>query len=239
MALFSADERGLDEIIYVLDQPERRDELLAIAESARVRFGRPFRVVLPSEGRGFGPASNAGLQYAAGDFVCFLNSDAFPERSDWLDVLVDSLLGDSWIGIVGARLLFADGSIQHDGMLLEPNASAGNWLFPRHPDKGMRPAPAAATPREAEAVTGACMVLDRNLALSLGGFDPAYAIGDFEDADLCAKVRARGLKCAVVHDAVLYHLERESQGDHVEAWRANLTLFNAWVYQRRWVNPLL
>jgi GT2 family glycosyltransferase len=237
MALFSADARAIDEIVYVLDQPERRDELLALARSAHVRFGRSFRIVFPSEGRGFGPASNLGLAHARGHYVCFLNSDAFPEASDWLDRMIASLDVAEDIGIVGARLLFADGSIQHDGMELTPNDSAGGWLFPRHPDKGLRPSPLAPVAREVEAVTGACMVLTRDLANDLGGFDPVYPIGDFEDADLCAKIRARGLKCVIDDQATLYHLERQSQGDHVEVWRANLTLLNAWIYQRRWVNP--
>lgn len=237
MALFSADRREIDEIIYVLDQPERRDELLGLARSAFARFGRPFRILLPAEGRGFGPASNLGLAHARGDHVCFLNSDAFPEAADWLDRMVASLDAAADVGIVGARLLFADGSIQHDGMELTPNNSAGGWLFPRHPDKGLRPSPPAPVAREVVAVTGACIVLRRDLADDLGGFDPAYAIGDFEDADLCARIVDRGLKCVIDEQATLYHLERQSQGDHVEAWRANLTLLNAWIYQRRWVNP--
>jgi GT2 family glycosyltransferase len=239
MALFSADGREIDEIVYVLDQPERREELLALARSAHVRFGRPFRIAFPSDGRGFGPASNLGLAHARGHYVCFLNSDAFPEAPDWLDRMIASLDAADDIGIVGARLLFADGSIQHDGMELTPNDSAGGWLFPRHPDKGLRPTPPAPVAREVEAVTGACIVLTRDLINDLGGFDPAYPIGDFEDADLCARIRARGLKCVIDDQATLYHLERQSQGDHVEAWRANLTLLNAWIYQRRWVNPLL
>lgn len=236
LALFSVDRRGLDEIIYVLDQPERRDELLALGRSAFARFRQPFRILLPSEGRGFGPASNLGLVHARGEHVCFLNSDAFPSTVDWLDHMIASLVQNEDIGVVGARLLFADGSIQHDGMAIEPVPAIANWLFPLHPGKGGRPMPAKAEMRDVDAVTGACMVIRRNLAEELGGFDPIYPIGDFEDADLCARISARMLRCVMNDRAILYHFERQSQGCDSEAWRTNLTLLNAWHYQRRW-NP--
>jgi GT2 family glycosyltransferase len=76
----------------------------------------------------------------------------------------------------------------------------------------------------------------RSLAEELGGFDPIYAIGDFEDADLCARIKARALRCVMNDNAILYHFERQSQGQASDAWRTNLTLLNAWHYQRRW-NP--
>jgi GT2 family glycosyltransferase len=68
---------------------------------------------------------------------------------------------------------------------------------------------------------------------AVGGFGEDYAIGDFEDADLCRKLQARGLRCAVDTDARLFHLERRSQAAP-SGWRHNLTLFNAWTFQLRW-----
>ena len=90
--------------------------------------------------------------------------------------------------------------------------------------------------RRAVAITAACMVLRTAQARSLGGFDEAYAIGDFEDSDLCLKLRQLGLGCAVDMDTALYHLERQSQAGSAQVWRMNLTLFNAWVHERRWGN---
>jgi GT2 family glycosyltransferase len=87
-------------------------------------------------------------------------------------------------------------------------------------------------------ITGACMVMRRSLALDLGGFDESFIIGDFEDADLCLKVRARGLSCAIASDVQLYHLERKSQAAPNQNWRMNLTLYNGWVHQRRWFGPV-
>jgi GT2 family glycosyltransferase len=82
------------------------------------------------------------------------------------------------------------------------------------------------------------MVLERNLAERVGGFDEIYAIGDFEDSDLCLKLRTLGYGCAVDTDVRLYHLERKSQESSAAAWRLNLTIYNAWQHQRRWATTI-
>ena len=83
-------------------------------------------------------------------------------------------------------------------------------------------------------ITGACIVARRALVEECGGFSTEYVVGDFEDADLCMKMAALGLDCAV-HDGVeLYHLERQSQSASANRWRHNLTLINAWVFANKW-----
>lgn len=232
MALFTACRMERDEVIFVLDDPPRRMAALALAQSAWDRFGMPLRLILPSEARGFGPASNLGLRHARGAVVVFLNADAFPQGTDWLDRLVDSV-ADPSVGAAGARLLYPDGSLQHGGMRLE--AGPGGWLFPEHPGKGMRPPPAAPGLRDVEALTGACLALRREVAERFGGFDEDYVIGDFEDADLSARLAEAGLRRVMVDAAALVHLERQSQGRaDAQAGRWNLTLLNAWTYHHRW-----
>ena len=82
------------------------------------------------------------------------------------------------------------------------------------------------------------MLMRRTLALELGGFDEAYVIGDFEDSDLCLRLHAMGLDCAVDPSIRLYHLERKSQATSAQPWRMNLTLYNAWVHERRWADTI-
>jgi GT2 family glycosyltransferase len=137
------------------------------------------------------------------------------------------------IGIIGPLLMYEDGSIQHQGMAFERIQSLGGFRFPVHTRKGWRPQFDQGLQRR-EMITGACMVIDRALATKLGGFDERYLIGDFEDCDLCAKVRAEGFTCAVDYDVQLYHLERRSQATSDQRWRHNLTLYNAWRYESRW-----
>ena len=234
LALFSREKSNAHhEFIYVLDDPSIRVETLTLAESCFARFGLPFRVVALERNVGYAPANNAGLRSARGRLVCFLNSDVFPGHDRWLDAMVVRLDADPQLGAVGPTLLFEDGTVQHRGLTYEPLQEFARWLFPMHPGKGMR------IPRRRglefhRAITGACMVMSRALAESLGGFDETYVIGDFEDSDLCLRIGARGLSCAVDLDVHLYHLERQSQGDMANAWRFNLTLYNAWVHEGRW-----
>jgi O-antigen biosynthesis protein len=221
------------DIIYVLDDPPKRQEAEALAESAFARFGVPFRLLLLNENVGFAPANNVGLAHARGKFVCFLNSDVFPGTPDWMDRLCADLQANRDIGIVGALLVFEDGSIQHQGMVFEPIPMMGGYRFPIHMRKGRRPQPDGNLQRQAM-ITGACMVMRRKLAEKLGGFDEGYVIGDFEDCDLCAKARVLGLTCAVDHRVRLYHIERRSQARPDQPWRQNLTLYNAWRYESCW-----
>jgi GT2 family glycosyltransferase len=236
MALFSRHGaiNQTAEIIYVLDDPERRRELEVLASSTYERFRIPFSLLILPNNLGFAPASNAGLRHARGDFICFMNSDIFPITTDWMEGLIAILRQNPSIGVVGPRLLYEDGSIQHEGCSYRQIEEFGNWTFIEHQNKGRRPSHDGQGIRICELITGACMVMRRSLALDLGGFDEAFIIGDFEDSDLCLKVRSRGLSCAVADEFELYHLERKSQAAPSQSWRMNLTLYNAWVHQRRW-----
>ena len=224
------------EFIYVLDDPPKKRELLDLAHSAHRRFGLPFRILLLDTNLGYGPANNHGMAAARGEFLCLLNSDVMPSPNapEWLDIMIADLREDATLGMVGGQLLFEDGTVQHQGITFEPLAQQAGWPFPMHPRKGLKPERTAQALEEVMAVTGACMVLRRDLASSLKGFDEVYAIGDFEDTDLCLRVRSTGLRCAVEHRAQLYHLERQSQITPDNRWRHHATLLNAWTHTRRW-----
>jgi GT2 family glycosyltransferase len=237
-ALFSRHTAAIaHEFIYVLDDPGKMRQAEQMAASVYARFRIPLLLVLLARNVGFGPANNVGLGLARGSYICFMNSDIFPDRDDWMERLVDTLNANPDLGIVGPLLLFEDRSVQHMGMVFEPLPEFGNWLFPMHERKGRRP-PAQRGLRRCRAITGACMVMERRMANELGGFDESFAIGDFEDSDLCLRLARRGLDTAVDLDVTLYHLERQSQAGSEERWRQNLTLYNAWLHEGRWGEEL-
>ncbi|WP_149537136.1 glycosyltransferase [Siccirubricoccus phaeus] len=232
-ALFSEWGLPADELIYVLDDPPKKAELMNLARSVYRRFGIPLRLLLLPQNLGYAPANNAGLAIARGKYICFLNSDVMPRDGTWLDRLTGHLEADPTLGIAGALLLFEDGTVQHSGIEFARLPQLGNFPFALHPGKGRMRGPSRGLHRE-EAVTGACMVLRRDLAQQLGGFSEDYVVGDFEDTDLCFRIRDLGYHCAVDDEAVLWHLERQSQGAPGNNWRHNLTLVNAWTFARRW-----
>jgi GT2 family glycosyltransferase len=221
------------EFIYVLDDPPKRREAQALFASVYERFQLPFRAILLDQNLGFAPANNAGLRHANGEFIAYLNSDVFPGTLDWLERLSAHFDDDPQLGTIGPQLIFEDGTIQHQGMYFEKLPEYGDWYFCQHHNKGLRYSGGEKL-EYFPAITGACMLLRRATALQLGGFDETYIIGDFEDSDLCLKLHALGLRCAVDPTVQLYHLERKSQLSGAVSWRANLTAYNAWQHQHRW-----
>ena len=225
------------EIIYVLDDPSARKEALGMFASAFARFRVPFKAVLLDRNVGYAPANNIGLSLARGGFVAFVNSDVFPGTPEWLPRLVARLEADPSIGVIGPMLLFEDGSVQHRGISFSRLPEFSSWHFPIHRGKGRRPDAATALETH-DAITGACMVMRHAVIEALGGFDEAFAVGDFEDTDVCLKLQAQGLRCVVDPSAWLYHLERKSQVSAAQTWRMNLTAYNAWQHERRWGETL-
>jgi GT2 family glycosyltransferase len=85
------------------------------------------------------------------------------------------------------------------------------------------------------AITGACLLIRRTHFDLVEGWDTGYLIGDFEDSDLCLKIREAGLSIAYLPSVQLTHLERQSFklfGD--KNFRTKVTLFNAVRHQKRW-----
>ncbi len=235
MALFSIHSGNEDiEYIYVLDDPPKRRQAQVLFASVYERFLVPFRAIFLDRNQGFAPANNIGLQHARGVYVAYLNSDVFPGAPDWLDRLAQRLENDVSLGAVGPTLLFEDGSVQHRGMHFERLPEFGNWHFGMHQGKGLRAPSHDGSVQHWLSITGACILMRRALAENLGGFDEVYAIGDFEDSDLCMKILGKGLLCGVDPDVQLFHLERKSQVGSALGWRMNLTLYNAWQHERRW-----
>jgi len=168
---------------------------------------------------GFARACNQGAQAANGPLALFLNNDT-KVTSGWLDAMIGAARRPQ-VGIVGAKLLYADGRIQHAGIGFINGV-------PDHPNRhAQADAPEVNQSRELDMVTGACLLIRRELFLKLAGFDEAYRNG-VEDIDLCLRARAAGFKVVYEPNAVVYHLEGQSVGrfNHVTE---NLQLFfNRW-----------
>jgi GT2 family glycosyltransferase len=83
-------------------------------------------------------------------------------------------------------------------------------------------------------LTAACLMLRTATYRELGGLDEGYIIGDFEDSDLCLKLRKRKLKLVLNAKPKLWHLERQSQNlQSITSYRHLLTLYNGWRYKKK------
>jgi GT2 family glycosyltransferase len=114
------------------------------------------------------------------------------------------------VGAVGAKLLYADGRIQHAGVVVGINRAAANAFRSWPGDALGRPRLADLT-RDCSAVTGACMMVPRRVFDEAGGFDENLRVV-LNDVDLCLKIRQRGHLVVYTPHALLYHYEGSSRG---------------------------
>jgi GT2 family glycosyltransferase/glycosyltransferase involved in cell wall biosynthesis len=155
---------------------------------------------------GFARACNAGGAAARSRRLLFLNNDAVP-LAGWLAPMLAALDRDPLIAIVGSRLLYPYGRlVQHAG--IDINAEGD----PYHPLK-FQPGddPTVAVDRFVPAVTGACMLVRRDLFERLGGFDTKFENG-YEDVDLCLRARDADHRVLYCGSSVLLHHEAASEG---------------------------
>ncbi|WP_375449415.1 glycosyltransferase family 2 protein [uncultured Devosia sp.] len=234
IAAFASDPQILFrcEIIYVLDSPEQADAVAHLLTGLNLVYGLPITLAVMPRNGGFAIANNRAASLARGKALTLLNSDVIPIKAGWVGELTERL-NDESVGAVGPKLLFEDDSIQHAGLFFDRD-HRGRWLN-HHYYKGMprhyRP---ANSERSVPGVTGACVVMRRALFEAVGGFTEDYVIGDYEDSDLCLKVRATGRDIVYVPSAELYHLERRSMTQSSDYMRGVASQYNSWLHQQRW-----
>jgi GT2 family glycosyltransferase len=158
----------------------------------------------------FSVMNNLGVQSASGDLLVFLNDDAEPLEADWLFRLT-GWLDDPAVGASGAKLLYPNGAIQHAGIATWIVDGAG------HPGRNLTSSeywPWLNATREVTAVTGACLCMRRDDFHKIGGFDPAFPV-NYNDVDLCLRLRELGLSVIFDAGAILQHDESRTRASGV------------------------
>jgi GT2 family glycosyltransferase len=236
IAQFAADEDLRNaEIIYVLDSPELRGAFREMAFDLHDLYRMRIRGVILDHHAGYAAANNAGVTVANGRLLLLCNSDVFPTRTGWLREMTRFYDATPHVGAVAPKLLFEDNTIQHAGVYFHHERLSGEWSN-RHYYKGFaRGLPEANTTREVPAVTGACMMLARELYHQHEGFRSCYVQGDYEDSDLCLRLRAAGRHNWYLAPVEMYHLEGQSYETDL---RRSLSPYNAWLHSRLWGETL-
>ncbi len=179
----------------------------------------------------FAAVNNLAAQEIDANLLLLLNDDVAPLRPDWLGRMV-AQLQDPAVGIVGARLLYGNDTVQHAGVVLGlAHLCEHNDKFARPGDPG--PFGSVALDRDVSAVTGACLLIRTQLWRELGGFDPAFAIA-LNDVDLCLRARAAGHRVVYAAGALLTHYESLSLGRHYSGARAHHESHEVRLLRQRW-----
>ncbi len=148
---------------------------------------------------GFSRANNLGGRLSSAKYLLFLNNDTIV-RPGWLDAMVETAESDSRVGVVGLKQLFPyTNSIHHTGIIFTADRMPQH-IYP-HADASL---PFVNKQREYQAVTGACLLIPRELFVACGMFDEGY-INGYEDIDLCLTVRQRGRVVVCCTKSFIYH----------------------------------
>lgn len=190
--------------LLVVDNGSDEQDALAYLASLPERF--PNTRVLRFAGEyNFSAINNFAVRQARGDYLLLLNNDTRVVHGNWLDELMAQAQRPG-VGVVGARLLFPDGKVQHAGVVTGMGANG----VAEHPCVGLAHEDAgylgrAQVVQQVSAVTGACLLVSKSLYQQLGGLDERHLPVMYNDIDLCLKARALGWAVVWTPFATLIH----------------------------------
>jgi ADP-heptose:LPS heptosyltransferase/GT2 family glycosyltransferase len=235
------------EIIFVDDYcPQNSKDVIVKNIEARKKHlnNKVGKIFCNLTNLGFGPTCNVGAHFATGDYLIFLNADTIVTKN-WIPPIIE-LLKNEDVGIVGNLQIkkggIWDGSIDSAGsewswasrsfLHIGRHIYAGNDLpqpYYTHncPKELMQVA-------EREMVTGCCLAIRKELFDDIGGFNPNYKIGYWEDSEICMNVRERGYKILFQPKSKIYHmLSHSKSGSHAFQNQNTDYFMNKWVNSGR------
>jgi len=227
------------EILLAVSQVDPADTVQAsiLGQASKLSHTRVVDLRLPVFN--YATVNNKAASYAKGEVLLLLNDDVVPTALDWLRQMVSYTQEKAGVraAIVGARLLYGNGMVQHAGVIMGL-ANLCEHGFRLAEREAIGPYGLAYLDREVSAVTAACMLVRRSLFESLGGFDESFAIA-LNDVDFCLRARASGARIVFAACIELYHFESVSLGRHYQGTRAGLEAIEVRQLRARWESVIL
>ncbi|HWA80861.1 MAG TPA: glycosyltransferase family 2 protein [Acetobacteraceae bacterium] len=199
-------------------------EMSSFAGVRLIRIEEPFN---------FSRLNNIAARQAKGQYLLFLNNDVLIEQTDWLNQMVGEAIADARVAVVGNKLLYPNGLVQHGGIILGVGGIAD------HAHRGLPgDAPGymsrATSAQDLSAVTAACMLCRRDVFEEVGGFDEQALAVAFNDVDLCLKIRAAGYRIVWTPASTGRHHESLSRGTDFRPEHQTRFFLENGVMQDRW-----
>lgn len=175
---------------------------------------------------------NNAAKHARGKYILFLNNDT-QVQENWLQPLVSLIESRKDIGMVGSKLIYPDGFLQEAGGIVWKDASAWNYGNRRSPED-----PEFNYVKEADYISGAAIMIRKDLWEEIGGFDERFAPAYYEDTDLAFEVRKHGYKVMYQPLSRVVHFEGISNGTDVQSGLKHYQQVNFQKFYEKWRDVL-
>lgn len=170
---------------------------------------KKIKVVRWEDSFNYSKINNFGVRHAKGEYILLLNNDVEVINGDWLSEMIANCQRPE-VGIVGAKLLYPDNTVQHGGVIIGLGGIAGHAFVGKD---GMQPGyfGRAFVQQNLSAVTAACLMVRRSVFEEVGGLEETLQVA-FNDVDFCLKVRRAGYLVVMNPSVLLYHYESKTRG---------------------------
>ncbi len=196
----------------------------AVVDTLQTLLGDRLRLAPVAGAFNFSTSVNEGARVATGELLLLLNDDTEVIEPRWLERMV-AVAADPKVGVVGAKLLFEEGTLQHVGVTFDDDWGPIHALG-SETDDDAGPWGAKVLDTDWAAVTGACLLTPARLFEEVGGFDENLPL-NFNDLDYCFKVGRTGRRIVTTPFARLWHYESASRGHRLEQWEVD-ALHRSW-----------
>ncbi|MCD2449099.1 methyltransferase domain-containing protein [Methylicorpusculum oleiharenae] len=191
--------------VLIVDNQSELPETLTYFKTIQEQYPDTVRVLSYPKAYNYSAINNYAAELALGEYLVLLNNDTIMVHENWLERMLNHCQHEE-VGIVGARLVFPNQTLQHAGVIL----GMGSFGVADHPhislpmtDPGYMNR--AQVVQNFSAVTAACLLIPKSLYFEVGGLDEENFKVLFNDVDLCLKVRERGYKIVWTPYATVVH----------------------------------
>ena len=223
--------------IIVVENNSTTPEIEAYYKTLEEELGDRVKIVRYEGAFNYSAVNNLGAKHATGDYILLLNNDTEVITSNWMEELLMYAQRED-VGAVGAKLLYADRTIQHAGVVLGLGAhrTAGHSHY-KIPVQNLGYMGRLCYAQNMSAVTGACLMVKKELFDLVGGLEESFAIS-LNDVDFCLKLREKGFLNVWTPFAELYHYESISRGLDDQGEKAERYNRESEQFRKKWKEVL-
>ncbi|TIL82921.1 MAG: glycosyltransferase [Mesorhizobium sp.] len=222
--------------LVIVDHASTDPATLALYAELQEKHGA--RIVRVHGRFNFSRMVNMGVAAATADVVVLLNNDVEITHPRQLELMVAHAMRPE-VGVVGARLLYPDGSVQHAGIVLQPGSHSEHPVLAQHVLRG---APGNAdgylhamrTVRNYQAVTGAIVASRRTVFHEIGGFDEVCLPVEYNDVDYCLRARLKGFRVIALPTDGIIHRESATRGSEATPEVLRMRIASMRLIAERW-----